>query len=225
MEEHQLKVERTARYHLLGTPAGEIRCCWVVLHGYGQLAVSLLRQCEPLAAPDTLVVAPEALSRFYVGAVPPPEHGQAQVGASWMTRESRETEIADYVAYLDRLHVHLVEACGTAFDTSVLGFSQGVATAVRWAVLGNPAPPSRLVLWAGRPPDELWTDAARHRLVNTELVLAAGDEDAYVRAGELERTVEQARGLGYRVRTLAFRGGHAIPRSAVSALVGGTAAG
>jgi predicted esterase len=218
MQEHQLKVERTARYHVLGTPAPEVRQCWVVLHGYGQLAASLLRQCEPLAAPDTLVVAPEGLSRFYVAETPPPNRTEAKVGASWMTREARETEIADYVAYLDRLHTHLIEACATRFDTCMLGFSQGVATAARWAALGNAPPPSRLVLWAGRAPEELWTDAARRRLANTELVLAAGDADGYLSPGDLERAAEHARGRGYRVRTLTFHGGHAIPRTAVATL-------
>jgi predicted esterase len=218
MQEHVIRVERTARYHVLGTPGREIRCCWVVLHGYGQLAASLLPQCEPLAAPNTLVVAPEGLSRFYVGSTAPADHTEAKVGASWMTREARETEIADYVAFLDRLHTHLVEACAARFDTCVLGFSQGVATAARWAALGNAPPPTRLVLWAGRAPDELWTDAARHRLENTELVLAAGDADPYISPADLERAAEHARGLGYRVRVLTFRGGHAIPRTAVATL-------
>ena len=219
MEEHHLKVERTARYHVLGTPGPGVRRCWVVLHGYGQLAASLLRQCEPLAAPDTLVVAPEGLSRFYVGSTAPRDHAEANVGASWMTREARATEIADYVAYLDRLHTHLVEACATRFDTSVLGFSQGVATAGRWAALGTAPPPSRLVLWAGRAPEELWTDAARRRLANAEVVLAAGDSDGFISPGDLEQASEHARGRGYRVRTLTFRGGHAIPRTAVATLV------
>src|SRR5688572_17917874 len=97
MHEHHLRVQRTARYYALGSVGAHVRCIWVVLHGYGQLAASLLSRCAPLAGDDTLVVAPEALSRFYLAPVSPADHRNAKVGASWMTREARESEIADYV--------------------------------------------------------------------------------------------------------------------------------
>jgi predicted esterase len=211
MHEHQLQVERTARYYTLGSAGAQVRRLWVVLHGYGQLAASLLRRCEPLTAPDTLVVAPEALSRFYVTPVSPADHGDARVGASWMTREARASEIADYVGYLDRLHAELTRVCGgSELELRVLGFSQGVATAVRWALLGTAAPPRQLVLWAGHLPPETWTDAARARFADTEIVLAAGDTDPYIAPGDLEKGVERAQGFGYCVRGFSFVGGHAI---------------
>jgi predicted esterase len=221
MGEHQIRVERTARYQLLGTPGAHVRRLWFVLHGYGQVAASMLRRCEPLAAADTLVVAPEALSRFYLTRALA-NHPNATVGASWMTRETRESEIADYVAYLDRLHAHLLDQCGSRpIETHVLGFSQGVATAVRWAVLGASYPPTQLVLWAASPPPELWTDAARGRLAETELVVAGGDADPYLSRDAVERVVERARAFGYRVRALEFTGAHEIPPDAIVKLVNG----
>ena len=219
MEERSLSVERTARYYLMGSPGPAVRRLWIVLHGYGQLAAPMLMRCAPLAADDTLLAAPEALSRFYLAAVASPEqHGQARVGASWMTREARESEIADQIAYFDRLHAELLRECGrAALETHVLGFSQGVAAAVRWAILGATPPPIRLVCWAGNLPPEIWADAARVRLAHTELVLAAGDADPYIPPGELDRTVERARAQGLTTRAFSFAGGHALTTDTLAA--------
>jgi predicted esterase len=217
MDEQFISVPRTARYYLLGSPGPAVRRLWIVLHGYGQLAAPMLRRCAPLAADDTLVAAPEALSRFYLAAVASPEqHGEARVGASWMTREARESEIADQIAYLDRLHAELLRECGrAALETHVLGFSQGVAAAARWAILGATPPPVRLVCWAGNLPPEIWADAAGVRLAHTELVLAAGDADPYIAPGELERTVERARAHGLTARAFSFAGGHVLTAAAL----------
>jgi predicted esterase len=211
MHEHRLRVDRTARYYVLGSAGPHVRRLWFVLHGYGQLAASLLRRCESLASVDTIVVAPEALSRFYLAPVSAADHKTAKVGATWMTKEARESEIADYVAYLDRLHAEIVRDCGGGeIVTRVLGFSQGVATAVRWALLGQTAPPTQLVLWAGSLPPEIWTDSARARLTETELVLAAGDADPYISPADFTRTVERVQSVGYRARGFAFSGGHTV---------------
>ena len=217
MEERSLAVERTARYYLLGAPGPEVRRFWFALHGYGQLAASLLRHCEPLATAGTLVAAPEALSRFYLVAAAG-RHSESRVGASWMTREARESEIADQVGYLDRLHAALLKECAVpGIETRVLGFSQGVATAARWALLGATPPPTELLLWAGNLPPEIWTADARDRLAHTELVLAAGDADDYIPPGELDRTVERARAHGLHARGFSFTGGHAITPALLAA--------
>jgi predicted esterase len=217
MDARSISVQRTARYYLIGSPRPDVRRLWIVLHGYGQLAAPLLRRCVPLAAEDALVAAPEALSRFYLAPVSPGAHGESRVGASWMTREARESEIADQTGYLDRLHAELLRACGaSALETHVLGFSQGAAAAARWALLGATPPPVRLVLWAGHLPAEIWTDAAGVRLARTELVLAAGDADPYIPAGELDRAVERARAHGLTARAFSFAGGHALTAAALA---------
>ena len=78
-----------------------MRELWYVLHGYGQLAAPFLDDFRAIDDGTRLIVAPEALSRFYEGDVQARLHKDAKVGASWMTREDRDAEIADYVAYLD----------------------------------------------------------------------------------------------------------------------------
>ncbi|NIP78275.1 MAG: phospholipase, partial [Gemmatimonadetes bacterium] len=80
---------------------------WFVLHGYGQLAERFVRRFDALpGVRDGMraVVAPEALSRFYVEEEVTGPHGpESRVGATWMTRADREHEIRDYVEYLDRV--------------------------------------------------------------------------------------------------------------------------
>ena len=71
------------------------------MHGLGQLASVFIGYFKTIATPTRLIVAPEALSRHYI-----PQSGSsgtkdARIGATWMTREDRDNEIADYVEYLD----------------------------------------------------------------------------------------------------------------------------
>jgi hypothetical protein len=94
--EHHLAVPRTARYFTLGDPA-RAKHIWFALHGYGQLAVNFIGYLATLDNGSRLIVAPEALSRFYL------DQGKGPPGASWMTKEDREHEIADYVRSLDQL--------------------------------------------------------------------------------------------------------------------------
>ena len=141
--ERFIEVPRTARYWVEGSAKGA-RDVWFLLHGYGQLARDVLRAARPLAGAGRLVVAPEALSRFYPRAGG--GHSGSAVGASWMTREDREHEVADYVRYLDAVCAEVLAALAPRPRIHLLGFSQGAATAARWAGCGE-VRPATLVLW------------------------------------------------------------------------------
>src|SRR3546814_5982443 len=108
IDEHSITVPRTARYYTMGEPQDQPRELWYVCHGYAQLGSRFIRRFAPLDDGTRLIVAPEALSRFYLE-VKGRTHAESPVGASWMTREDRLSEIDDYVAYLDaqigRAHV------------------------------------------------------------------------------------------------------------------------
>ena len=62
---HEFTVRRRARVAVLGEPMDADET-WFVLHGYGQLAADFLGSFEALASPRRAIVAPEALSRFYL---------------------------------------------------------------------------------------------------------------------------------------------------------------
>src|SRR5512144_1837643 len=126
VQEHHFTTSRSARYYTLGPAAAAAREVWFLLHGYGQLAGRFLIAFQALDDGSRCLIAPEALSRFYLGEA---TGRHDKVGASWMTREDRLTDIADYVRYLDGLYGDLVSGRRDGGGVTVLGFSQGTATA------------------------------------------------------------------------------------------------
>lgn len=206
MQEHHFTTPRTCRYCLLGPAAATAREVWFVLHGYGQLAARFLRGFEALDDGTRCLVAPEAPSRFYLGEA---RGRHDKVGASWMTREDRLTDIADYVHYLDALSGHLLHDRGDGGGVTVLGFSQGTATAARWLALGT-ARADRLILYGGEVPPDLDLAAARERWERTEVTLVAGSHDAYITPKILARDEERLRSHGIACRVERFDGGHEV---------------
>jgi len=204
--QHTLRVDRTARVTTLGTPA-TAATWWVVLHGYGQLASDFVSHFEDLATPDRAVVAPEALSRFYVDGLATHE----QVGASWMTRAAREAEITDYVGYLDRVVDHF-RPDGPSPSIRVLGFSQGAATASRWAVLGD-TPVDRLVLWGGAPAPDLDLSAHAEALREMDLTMVVGTDDPYVTPERRAAVEQQLAEHDIPVSLHDFEGGHRLQQN------------
>jgi len=206
---HHLSVSRTARYYTLGDAGAHVSEVWIVCHGYGQLARAFLASFERVASPTRLLVAPEALSRFYVDRPVPPNEQPPRVGAAWMTREDRDHEIADQVAYLDALHDLVRPAAPAAVRLRVLGFSQGVATVARWLALGR-ARADELILWAGAfPPDVELTGFAR-RLGPASVVLVAGARDELASWTAADSQLQRFTDAGVSARLVAFEGGHRL---------------
>lgn len=216
MQEHHIGVTRTARYFTLGESSGGVAEVWFVCHGYGQLAARFLRHFEPLAVAGRLIVAPEALSRFYLEdtAVPAKER---KVGATWMTREDRLREIADYVRYLDELYAEVVRPAAGGARVTALGFSQGAATVSRWAALGRWRI-DRLVLWGGELPPDLDLAAARERLRTVRLTIVYGRRDEFITeklAGTITARL-RAHDIPHELRR--FDGGHELDADVLRAL-------
>ena len=197
MQEHRITVSRSARYFTLGRAERE---AWFVLHGYGQLAVRFLHHFTPLDDGSRLVVAPEGLSRFYLTEDP----AERRVGASWMTKEDRLAEIEDYVRYLDAIY----DACVRSMDraqikVTLLGFSQGSATACRWLTMGK-SRIDRLVVWGGEVPP----DVELPRSVRLSLVY--GSRDEYVTPKIITATEARLRAHDVSYKLVPFDGGHEV---------------
>ena len=212
--EHHLAVTKTARYWTLGdttSPGGD---AWFVLHGYKQLARRFLKRFNSIANGPRIIVAPEALSRFYVSPEPGRHGPESTVGATWMTREDRQNEIHDYVKYLDRL----AESLGTGGRSlTVLGFSQGVATAARWVVQGG-VRPQRLVLWGELMPPDLDMERAVTALTGVDVVLVRGDEDPAFSSRIVSEEAERLRAAQIEYRTVSYSGGHEIDTETLRSL-------
>jgi predicted esterase len=207
MEQH-ITVARTARYQQLGEPSAATRQLWLVAHGYGQLAEYFIRHFKSVHALDpagTVIVAPEALSRFYLSGT------SGRVGASWMTAADRLAEIADQGAYLDAVLARVLSRCPPDVRILILGFSQGTATVSRWlAANAERWRPHCLLLWAGSFPADIDAAAARQLLHKLPVVLVSGKLDDYMGEEKLGAQAEALRPYGPQLSTCLFEGNHTL---------------
>lgn len=209
--EHELIVPRHARYSAFGPGRGATEL-WIACHGYAQLARTFLGGMAVLDDGRRRVVAPEGLSRFYLELDP---KGHGRVGASWMTREYREAEIADQQAYLDAV----IESEGAgAAPIVALGFSQGGATVARWALRAPRC--DRLVLWGSTPPDELEPALREGELASTRITLVAGRRDSIVPHERLASWADRLRAAGADIELVEFDGGHRLDDDTLRRIAG-----
>ena len=200
---HQIPITRTARFCTLGDRTAEVKEVWFVLHGYGQLAGDFIKEFEGIHDESRFIVAPEALSRFYA------KRNPTRVGASWMTRESREHEINDYLAYLNQVALFVYDMLDRRVPSTVLGFSQGATTASRWVTMGR-FPAKRLILWGGDIAQDL--DLAQYGPVLNQLspTLIVGDNDHYINSDRLEQEETRLKENQISYELITFKGGHEL---------------
>lgn len=212
MTENQLPITKTSRHFTHGNPTEKTKHVWIVLHGYGQLANYFLRWFESLDPETHFVVAPEGLHRFYLDGF------SGRVGASWMTKEDRLTDIEDYCNYLDDVYKHVLQG----FDSdkvvvNVLGFSQGAATVSRWICKGN-AKPDNFILWAGVFPPDVQFEVNKPIFDGMKLFVVVGDDDEFITSErvEKERSLLDEQNVDYTF--LEFEGKHKVDSAALAKL-------
>lgn len=211
-----LAVKRTARYSWLGEVGVDVRDVWICCHGYGQLAARFLRRFEPIADARRLIVAPEALNRFYLDGGTGPHGIESRVGATWMTREDRLTDIDDYVRYLDALLEHIMKDVRRPDARLVaFGFSQGVATVCRWVSRSN-ARFDHVILWAGAVPPELELSPDPFR--GATLTAVFGKSDPWATDTTVAAARHRFESAGRPFRLNRFDGGHEIEARALRAV-------
>jgi predicted esterase len=207
-----LIVSKTARYFILGEASKNTQQVWFVCHGYGHLANEFLTSFNVLNNGHHLIVAPEGLHRFYLyGAT-------GKVGASWMTKEDRGKDIRDYLGYLDRVYLEMMSALDTeTVIVNALGFSQGSATASRWALQGK-SKFHRLILWGGDFPADTDWETSRERLNTMVIRMIYGDADLYLQPALLKQQEERLRQHQVNVGFSTFKGGHEIDAAMLTTL-------
>ena len=208
---HHIRVQRTARFYTLGAESGGAAAVWFLLHGYGQLAGEFIRYFSDLANDETLLVAPEAMNRFYLVSPTKAPAAERPVGATWMTREDRESEVGDYVEYLDLLHDEIRPRLRPDAAVNVLGFSQGTATATRWVSHGR-VRATRLVLWGGLLPPDSELARGHSVLRHVPLTIVLGTRDHYVNEEMLSSELARLEAAGIPREIIRFDGGHAVSR-------------
>jgi len=206
--EHHVTVPRTARYYTLGAIGAETRAVWIVCHGYGHLASEFIARFAPVDDGAHLIVAPEALNRYYHDTRPGASQTSA-VGATWMTKEDRASEITDQITYLDTLYATIFrDVARDAVRVTALGFSQGAATVARW-LSHTRVPVDRAIFWAGSIPEDvpLGADTALRR---AELVMVIGSRDEYATPERVARQAAALKAADKSFTAIEFEGGHRL---------------
>ena len=218
INEHHVSVQRTARYYTIGgTPLGgtpATKRVWFVLHGYGQLAQYFIRRFDVVADDETLIVAPEGLSRLYT------DQQYGKVGASWLTREDRDNEVSDYVAYLDQVLATVLDGRSpNGLDITLMGFSQGASTACRWLDLSKTMRANRLILWAGYFPNGLSDVLRSVTIADLPVVYVYGREDEYIsQLSDVEAYLNRLKTDVPQLQLAPFAGKHVVGREVLKQL-------
>ena len=204
MKEHFLKIEKTARYYSLGDCSASVKHVWFVLHGYGQLGKYFIRNFEALESPERLIIAPEAPNRFYLDGT------GGRVGATWMTKEERLRDIDDYCLFLNTLSAQIISRLNTDVKIHVFGFSQGVATAFRWANNYQGKPLNALHAWAGTFPPDIDYRLNKEKFNALNISLHFASHDKYISAEKADEIISQLKEMNIRVKRNDFEGEHKI---------------
>jgi predicted esterase len=209
MSEHHTNFTFRGRYHRSAPIISTTREVWFVLHGYAQLSQYFIRKFSALESKGIVVIAPEGLSRFYLeDPASRIASGNQRVGASWMTKEDRETDILNYNAFLNEVYLAEIGSRPNIAVT-LLGFSQGAATVSRWAIAGR-VNFFRLILWAGVFPADLQIPAGSKILKDKKVVIVYGTRDPFRTAKHEDELMMVSKQLGIHPEIISFDGGHEI---------------
>ena len=203
--QHHIETTRTARYYSLGSFEGEVKELWFVLHGYSQRAEDFIKNFLPIEQEGILIIAPEALSRFYSKGF------SGEVAASWMTREDRIHEIEDYIRYLDNLYSEVnFKLKQPAKKNIALGFSQGCPTVLRWQAEAR-SPANEIVIWSGDVPRDLTFAKFKANTNSARKWFVYSPTDEFITPEIFKESQELFMANAITFQTIHFEGGHKIP--------------
>lgn len=212
IKETHYQTPRTTRYFSRESDPSTPENVWIMFHGYGQSAYHFLLNFNEFNPPNSALIAPEGLSKYYLNGF------DGRVGASWMTKENREMEIQDQLHLVDNLLADLtlkgVLKEGTKLH--LLGFSQGAAVACRW-YQHTTLKVENLVLWgAGLPIETDAKMAQKYNECNTTLVL--GSEDEFIKQERLIQYYQTLADLQFRHNVITYKGAHRIEKEGLEKL-------
>jgi predicted esterase len=207
MIKQYIKIQRTARYFLSTEPSERLKRVIFVLHGYAQNADSFLESLMALSNDETLLVAPEGLSKFYW------KDFTSNPSSSWMTSLERENEILDTMNYLALVSQEILTKLDrNSIDIYILGFSQGAATASRFVAFSS-LPFKAVFLYGGSPAHDIeWIKLPKNLL----FYLIYGNEDPLVSEQKALETENWIQTNGFEVHRFVFNGRHKIEDEAIA---------
>ncbi|MDG2370111.1 MAG: hypothetical protein P8M12_05670 [Flavobacteriales bacterium] len=211
MIKNEILVTKKASYYSSQKPSQSINQVWIICHGYGQLAEYFLEWFTPVFSEKTLIVAPEGLHRFYIKGF------SGRVGASWMTKQDRLNEIEDYVNYLDEVYLKIKNRVSPSCFIHVLGFSQGVSTAVRW-VCKSKLQVNSLSLFSGKIPEDIDYKLHSKKLNTLNPKIIFGNNDEFYSSKTIDKELDFIKISGLNFRYIKFNGGHKVEKNIITKL-------
>ena len=200
----QISISKTGKYSQIGKSSKKINNVWIVLHGYGMLSEYFVKKFECIIDETTLVIAPEATNRFYLG------NNYNRVGASWITKLDREQEISDNILFLDKLFSIIKKEIGhDNFKLNTLGFSQGGPALVRW-LMSNKLNTNSLILWGSDIPKDSLVIENKSRWNSMNLKIVIGKNDEYINEEKKQEFVGVVKSYGLKYDLIEYEGSHKI---------------
>ena len=204
MEKKYISISKTARYFQLGKISEETTNIWFVFHGYGMLSEYFIKKFENILNDETAIIAPEAISRFYLG------KNYERIGASWMTSADKQDDINDNINYLNSLFTSITKNLDiNKINIHVLGFSQGGATACRW-ILTSDIKINSMGLWGADIPIDCLTENKREKWRNFKTTLIIGKNDEFISEENKKKFAELLNSYGLDYSLIEYMGSHKI---------------
>lgn len=206
LEKGTFETKRALRFQTLSTE-GPIEHLLFVLHGYGHLVEYFIKKFDETNLKNTLIIAPEGMHRFYLNGT------SGRVGASWMTKEWREQDILENTQTLNAFANQFIEQYPSSKIT-VLGFSQGGATAARW-ISEQQIACDHFISWGSVFPPDISAEALTK--LNMKRSFVVGHQDPYFPETVIQDVIKQHQELGFECIT--FDGKHDISLNTLEAIL------
>lgn len=205
----RIRAEKTGHYFTHGTLASTTKFIWICLHGYGQLARYFIQKFEFLDPSIHYVICPDGLNRFYAEGV------NDRPASSWMTREDRLDEIADFILFLEALRTKLHWDKNPDIKLIYFGFSQGVTTLIRWLSDSRPRV-DYLLLWAGGIPDDILYQNNRAYYQKMQAHYFIGDKDPYINSQRRDGLKLLLQEIGIMPKVHEYEGDHRVDENVLA---------
>lgn len=206
----QLAIESTA-YYCVQAPNDAHTArpkTLIALHGFGQKCKGFIRNFAPLRDRNILVVAPQGPHQFYMQLEP------KKVGFNWLTIYEKENSIRDFAGYMNRLLDTLASENEHMRDSIyLLGFSQGVSMAYRFAVSGTVPVRGLVARCADLPVD---VSERLGGITRFPVLLAHAEDDPVIPVSKAAEAEAVLHAHNFPVDRLRYTGGHLIPEDVVT---------
>jgi len=179
LEIDYIEVKKTARFTTYGKLSQKTKYFWFALHGSKMRCDQILYKFSEFDPETHFIVAPEALSRFYL------EGFGGDVVAMWMTKRDRLKEIADFSGYLTALYQKFESQLSPECSKIILGFSQGGTTTYRW-LHHDQINVDHLIAYSCWIPEDIDLTLSKTELNATKSIYTYGLQDQFLTADRIE---------------------------------------